>query len=452
VRVNRAFDRLPSGARRAVPILMLSMAVLIGPAGCAGRPRGVLTPVAETAPGATPVTMLVATTRRRAETSGELYSGERGSELSFVDMTISIPPAAEREVGEVQWPEKLPGNPATDFVTLRVDPLSTAGAKAWVDKALQRTKQPRVLVFVHGYNNRFEDAVYRFAQITHDSGAPTVPILFTWPSRGTLLSYNYDRESANYSRDSLEAVLQYLAHDPRVGEVALMAHSMGNWVALEALRQMSIRDGRIAPKINTVILAAPDVDVDVFRQQITRLGEPRPKFTLFVSQDDRALAISRRIYGGIPRLGAINPDEEPYRSELEANKITVLDLTKLRTGDSLNHAKFAESPDVVRLIGQRLVEGQTITESNVGLGDRIAQMTTGAATAVGAAAGLVLSAPIAIVDQHSRENFGDHVSEFGAGVSETAASTVGIVTETPKDLAHTGRHGAKNQPQDTPER
>jgi esterase/lipase superfamily enzyme len=58
--------------------------------------------------------MLVATTRRMADTPAELYTGERGPDLSFVDMTISIPPESVRKAGEVQWPESLPGNPATD--------------------------------------------------------------------------------------------------------------------------------------------------------------------------------------------------------------------------------------------------------------------------------------------------------------------------------------------------
>src|SRR5690606_30137597 len=133
---------------------------------------------------------------------------------------------------------------------------------------LNSTPHRRVLVFVHGYNTRFEEAVYRFAQIVHDSRAPALPVLFTWPSRGRLLEYAYDRESANYSRDALEAILQTMAKDKAVGEISILAHSMGNWVTLEALRQMSIRNGALSPKIKSVMLAAPDVDVDVFRRQI----------------------------------------------------------------------------------------------------------------------------------------------------------------------------------------
>ena len=87
----------------------------------------------------------------------------------------------------------------------------------------------RVIVFIHGFNNRFDDAVYRFAQIVHDSEVKAVPVMFTWPSRGSVWAYGYDRESTNYSRDALEQLLQVLSKDPSVGEVSVLAHSMGNW-------------------------------------------------------------------------------------------------------------------------------------------------------------------------------------------------------------------------------
>ncbi|MFL5023217.1 MAG: alpha/beta hydrolase, partial [Microvirga sp.] len=201
------------------------------------------------------------------------------------------------------------------------------------------------------------------------------------------------------------------------GEISILAHSMGNWVTLEALRQTAIRDGRVAPKIRNVLLAAPDVDVDLFREAVLDMGQSRPSFTLFVSQDDRALAISRRIWGDAVRLGAIDPEQEPYRSELDKSGITVLNLSKLRTGDPLNHSKFAESPEVVRIIGRELAEGQTLTDSRVGVGDRIIQVTAGAAAAVGTAAGLAVSAPVAVIDPRTRENFQEHVEGLGQTVS-----------------------------------
>jgi esterase/lipase superfamily enzyme len=203
-----------------------------------------------------------------------------------------------------------------------------------------------------------------------------------------------------------------------VKEVSILAHSMGNWLALESLRQMAIRNGRLPEKFKNVMLAAPDVDVDVFRQQIADMGKQHPQFTLFVSRDDRALAFSRRVWGDVSRLGAIDPEQAPYKKELEDNKITVIDLTKIKSGDSMNHGKFAESPQIVQLIGQRISEGQTLTDSHVGLGDQILVATTGAATAAGNVAGLVLAAPVAVVDQDTRDNYATHVGSL-AGANST---------------------------------
>ncbi|ALA16663.1 MULTISPECIES: alpha/beta hydrolase [unclassified Chelatococcus] len=392
-------------------------------AACAGPPKGVLLPVAERAPGTATVDMIVATTRSPGETPVDMFTGERGREPAFANITVSIPPDSARTAGEVQWPSRVPGNPATDFVTLRADRLDRQAALDWFHKAVARTPKRRVLVFIHGFNNRFEDAVFRFAQIVHDSGSPVVPVLFTWPSRASILAYGYDRESSTYSRDALETLLTALARDPAVGEISVLAHSMGNWVTLEALRQMAIRNGRVAPKIRNVMLAAPDVDVDVFRTQLAAIRAPRPNVTLFVSQDDRALAVSRRIWGSSARLGAIDPEMEPYHTDLPRDGITVIDLTKLQTGDRLNHGKFAESPEVVQIIGQRLVAGQTMTDQRVGLGDRIIQLTAGAASTVGTAAGLVISAPVSVLDETSRGNYGTHVERLGGSISDTAEAT-----------------------------
>ncbi len=381
-------------------------------AACGGHPKGVLTPVADTAPDSSRVNMLITTTRSRSANPGEMYSGERAEAATFVDMTVSIP--SVRKTGEVAWPKKLPPNPATDFATLKAESLDMPGAKSWLSASVRKTPDRSVLVFIHGFNNRFEDSVYRFAQIVHDSRVHSAPILVTWPSRGSLLAYGYDRESTNYTRNALENLFQYLYHDPEVKEVSILAHSMGNWLTLEALRQMAIRNGELPAKFKNVMLAAPDVDVDVFRQQIDDMGKKHPDFTLFVSRDDRALAVSRRVWGDVSRLGAIDPEQEPYKKELADNKITVIDLTKIKAGDSLNHGKFAESPEIVQLIGARISDGQTLTDSRVGLGDQILVATTGTAAAVGNAAGLVLAAPVAVVDQDTRDNYADHLGGAAA--------------------------------------
>ncbi|MBX4953172.1 esterase/lipase superfamily enzyme [Rhizobium binae] len=390
-------------------------------AGCGGRPVGVMQAAGAVPPGTSKVDLLVATTRAADDNPAVLFSGERGTGLTVNAVDVSIPPDANRKVGQVQWPKRLPADPLRDFVTVSVDPLEGERAgERWLKTHMPKSR--RVLVFVHGFNNRYEDAVYRFAQIVHDSHADVAPVVFTWPSRASIFDYNYDKESTNYSRDALEELLTRTAANPAVADITIMAHSMGTWLTVEALRQMAIRNGEVAGKINNVILASPDLDVDVFGRQFASLGKDKPHFTIFVSQDDRALALSRRISGNIDRLGQIDPSAEPYRSKLEAAGITVLDLTKLKGGDRLNHGKFAESPEVVKLIGDRLIAGQTITDSNVGLGEAVGAVAMGAAQTAGSAVGVAVSTPIAIFDPRTRRNYDAQLKRLGQSVNNTVGS------------------------------
>ncbi|QSY94776.1 alpha/beta hydrolase [Rhizobium bangladeshense] len=405
-------------SRAALAGLLVATMML---AGCGGRPVGVMQAAGTVPPGTSKVDLLVATTRAADDNPAVLFSGERGTGLAVNAVDVSIPPDANRKIGQVQWPKRLPADPLRDFVTVSVDPLEGERVgESWLKSHMPKSR--RVLVFVHGFNNRYEDAVYRFAQIVHDSHADVAPVVFTWPSRASIFDYNYDKESTNYSRDALEELLTRTAANPAVGDVTVMAHSMGTWLTVEALRQMAIRNGQVASKINNVILASPDLDVDVFGRQFMSLGKDRPHFTIFVSRDDRALALSRRISGNIDRLGQIDPSAEPYRSKLEAAGITVLDLTKLKGGDRLNHGKFAESPEVVKLIGDRLIAGQTITDSNVGLGEAVGAVAMGAAQTAGSAVSVAVSTPIAIFDPRTRRNYDAQLKRLGQSMDNTVGS------------------------------
>ena len=384
-----------SASMRCLAVLLLFPAL----SSC-GHPSGVMQPVSLSAATqkATVVDMLVATTRQPSGDPNTLFNGERSPKPYMTDVAVSIPP--KREAGTVQWPERLPPNPSTDFAVTRVKQIRTVTeGRAWFR---QHIEGGHALVFVHGFNNKYEDSVFRLAQIVHDSGMQATPILFTWPSRAQLTGYEYDKESTNYSRTALEQSLRALAADPAVKDITILAHSMGTWLAMESLRQMGIRDGHVNAKIHNVILASPDIDIQVFAKQYVEMGVPKPKFTVFVSQDDRALAASSFITGNVSRLGAIDPSKEPYRSRLEKAGITAVDLTKVKTGDSLHHGKFAESPEIVQLIGQRLMTGQTLTDSNVSLGQGVAAVVGGTVRSVGTVAGAAVAAPLTIVDQPQR--------------------------------------------------
>ncbi|SJZ95791.1 alpha/beta hydrolase [Consotaella salsifontis] len=415
----RSFLVFSLSARAALAALCLFAVTL---AGCTTH-EGVLLPMGQTVPGASTVNMLVATTRAPSPNPGVLFSGQRGSGVSVDNIVVSIPPDQNRKIGEVAWPEHVPGDPAKDFTVVSAERVDVEGAQAWYRSVAGRHR--RVLIFVHGFNNRYEESVFRFAQIVHDSGTDAAPILFTWPSGASVFDYNYDRESANYSRGALEQLLTLAAADPNVDDVTVMAHSMGSWLTMEALRQLAIRQGKVPAKIQNVILASPDLDVDVFKKQLEEIDTHHLKITLFISRDDRALALSRRIAGGVDRLGAIDPTQEPYRTELETAGITVLDLSALRAGDRLNHGKFAASPAVVRLIGQRLIAGQKVTDADVGLGERIGAATLGTAQTVGSAAGAVATLPIAVFVPGARKGLQNQVESIGRNLGGTLQTAVG---------------------------
>jgi esterase/lipase superfamily enzyme len=375
--------------------------------------------------------MLVATTRSDdAVPPGVMFGGERAHGLAFADIAVSIPPDSARKIGEVQWPSTIPGDPAHDFVTLRADRLDLKQAIAAFDQRLRVAPTRHVLLFVHGFNTRFEEAVYRFAQIAHDAGAPVVPVLFTWPSRGKLFDYVYDRESATYSRDALEAVLQAMVKDPSVASISILAHSMGNFVAIEAIRQMTIRNRSLSPKIADIMLAAPDIDVDVFRRDVAEIeasGRSAP-ITLFVSQDDHALDVSRRLAGDEPRIGAVDPTVEPYRSILEKAHVNVVDLTALKSDDVINHGKFAQS-DVVRAIGLRLASGQKLNDYKLTLGERLGGVVEGATDTVGKAAALAVSAPVSVFDPDTRETLEQQTTALGATAGRALQSPAKAVAQ-----------------------
>jgi len=340
---------------------MLCVLIAVAIAGCSMQNGGYLLPL-EGETGGTLVDLLAVTTRAPSSEDGLLFTGDRGDEVSFTNVVVSLPPG--RAPGTVQWPKKSPGNPETEFVVTSVTPLERSDLPDWFHSVAGT--QRRVFVYVHGFNTRFDRAVFRMAQLTQDSDANAAPVLYSWPSRGQVLDYRRDLDNATYSRSDLADLLEFAANAPAVGEIVILAHSMGSLVAVEALRQIALANGKIPAKITNLILASPDLDVGLFRRQVEEMGPNRPQITLFVSTNDRALKLSATLSRGMTRLGAVDPTDEAYRAQLsDIERLTILDLSELRSGDRINHSAYANSPEVVRLIGERLIEGQVITDSDV---------------------------------------------------------------------------------------
>jgi len=164
----------------------------------------------------------------------------------------------------------------------------------------------------------YDEARFRLAQISDDGRFGGVAVLYTWPATGSLLDYGAAKENATAARDALTNLIHRLGEVPDVGRVHILAHSMGAWLTMEALRENAISGSPdLNGKLGDVMLAAPDIDLKVFRQQLARLDPSH--VSVLVSSNDRALSISRTLAGDRPRLGGLNPSNPEDRTALEAS-------------------------------------------------------------------------------------------------------------------------------------
>jgi esterase/lipase superfamily enzyme len=219
-----------------------------------------------------------------------------------------------------------------------------------------------VLLYVHGFNTSYDEARFRLAQIADDGRFGGVAALYTWPAAGSLFDYGVAKESATIARDALSKLIHRLSEVPDVGRVHILAHSMGAWLAMEALRENAISGSPdLNGKLGDVMLAAPDIDLKVFRQQLARL-DPSHVFVL-VASNDRALSLSRTLAGDRQRLGALDPNNPSDRAALDELGVKAYDLSGESTG-LIGHGTYADAPQAVRTIGAQITE-QRPQDANV---------------------------------------------------------------------------------------
>ena len=327
--------------RRRLTHSLIFVALAFALTGCAtGRPGpDVLAPVAAV-PGAKTVPIYVATNRKRATPSGNVFTAERSDTLSFAKFVVAIPP--NHEAGNVEWPQGAADAPMS-FATADQAVLTDAEFRNAVASARQSSGKKRsVLIFVHGFNNNFQESLYRLAQIAADAGFNGTAILFSWPSQADVGAYDADREAALASRDDLMALLQMVTSSPQAGEILVVAHSMGGFLTAEALKELRIqRRDRVITRLGRVVLAAPDIDVDVFRSELQTIGPLKPPMTLLVSKDDAALRVSNIIGGSRARAGALDVDNPLVREAALRAKVRIIDISKLQSEDGgMNHDRF----------------------------------------------------------------------------------------------------------------
>lgn len=311
--------------------------------------------------GATVQNLFIATSRARSDSGAEFYSGERSQMLGLGNVEVTIP--LNHQIGQIEQPARSEKSDISKHFTIARPMIfeNSAAFKAKIDQALaERPKGDRsVLVFVHGYNTNFTGAVLRMSQFVHDTGFKGVPVLFTWASRGLALDYVYDMNSSLQARLYLIKLAGILANT-KAESFSVVAHSMGNLVTLEAMSDLMREKFTTKAPLSSIILAAPDVDFDLFKEYMKDLEPIKDKIFVLVSKDDRALNVSRRIAGGVSRVGSADP------KKLAALGLSVIDLSQIKDKSSTNHDKFADSPEIVQLIGRGLNEGNSLSSTGTG--------------------------------------------------------------------------------------
>jgi esterase/lipase superfamily enzyme len=322
-------------------LLLVLGAAAFGTAGCSTSPGGssAFAAIGNQQPVKTGIaadpTLTVVTPRNavKGARAKPWFGSQRANQPSNVRVHLSSPAdGAFSAVGIGDWSIK-------SVETVPVGESFAAG-----------TSRRDVLVYVHGFNQSFETAALDAARLSDGLSFRGETMLFSWPSKNSLMSYMYDRESAMWSRDALEGMLDELIIDPSVGTVHIVAHSMGTMVAVEALRQLyDRRAATITNRFGAIVLASPDIDMDSFTSSVSRLRSLSRKITVLTVANDRALGTMRDMAGGVTRVGIAE------KERLQALGVRVIDASDY-DGGGLNHDLFMTNAQVRQAIRQFIAE------------------------------------------------------------------------------------------------
>jgi esterase/lipase superfamily enzyme len=297
------------------------------------------------------VNVYYATNRKRSGSprADAFYGADNADALEFGMVRVTIPP--NHVCGHIDSPEltdlRFARDEKRDMVLKEVRPLARNVYFASIAQKVARSEGHELFVFIHGFNNTFEDAALRAAELTFDLDFQGAPILYSWPARGGgalgAPFYFRDQHVARASAKHLRIFLNLLARQTGAETIHVIAHSMGNYVLESAL---SDEDGHprpipsLTPKLHEILLAAADIGLPEVRALAAALhpdpAAPRPHLTLYASNHDEALKLSREVNGRVP-VGLI-VDSVP-----SVPGVDVVDASSL-TSDIIGHAYFAADP------------------------------------------------------------------------------------------------------------
>lgn len=334
-----------------IVLAVVFVAGFVVSSGCATRPTGdVLQPVTLTSPVAQPVSILVSTNRQLDKAHGGAMGkpmGSRSNALTFARYSLSVPTA--KRTNRISYPTKK-SDPQRHYVVTQREDLHEGAFIAKVND--QANADGTVVVFVHGYNFTYQEALFRTAQLAADAGALTPPILFSWPSAARVAGYVADRDMALASRTELAVLLAAISKARKARHIVLFAHSMGSLLAMEAVRQLKLegRDDVIGEL--QIVLAAADIDVDLFYSQLRDIGPLPIPIVLLVSKEDRVLSLSSLLGQERPRVGQI--DAGILAKTRQTEHVRLVDITSLQSSDGMGHDRYVS---LARHMGKAAAQG-----------------------------------------------------------------------------------------------
>jgi len=293
--------------------------------------------------GFTTVKIYYATDRKRtgSKDPNRFYGGERGG-LELGTATVSIPP--RHMPGQIEkpsiWTLTFREDPEKHVVLSSVVPADADTVFSQMRGQLAQTGSDEAFVFVHGFNVPFNQAAERTAQIAYDMNFDGLPILFSWPSAGSVMSYIADTAVVNLSGRRLSVFLEDVVRKSGAKRVHLIAHSMGNRAMTDALELFALRNRDNPMAFDQVLFTAPDLDAGLFAEMMKTIRTVARRITLYASDRDWALLVSRKLHGDAARAG------QGGKTILHVDDLDAIDMSTIGE-DMLAHSYYANNPSAL---------------------------------------------------------------------------------------------------------
>jgi esterase/lipase superfamily enzyme len=286
---------------------------------------------------------------------GEMFGADR-AEVRYGACEVSIP--RDHRMGELEAPSILKlefrEDPVKHVVLLTAVTRPRDAFFVEVAARVAESDSKSAFLFVHGYNVTFEDAARRTAQMAYDLAFTGAPIFYSWPSQGAMAAYTVDEANIEWSQTNLKAFLRDVVERTGANKLYVIAHSMGNRAMTRAVASLLGEQPALRPQVTEVILAAPDIDAEVFARDIAPvLVETGRPITLYASSADLALTASKKVHG-YPRAGDAGP------SLFVAPGIETIDATAVDSS-LVGHSYFADSRSVLSDMFHLVRDGQRAT-------------------------------------------------------------------------------------------